>query len=83
MADPDAQRLGRLGGFARAMALTPAERQASARRAAQARYAEMSDKPLITFEQRTKLGPEGISEIVDYIKQIVPGKSGLSLSPAQ
>jgi hypothetical protein len=82
----NAQLLGRKGGYARAVSLTAAERTESARRAAFSRWqrdVEMSGKPLITFEQWTQLGPAGIDEILRYIKQSVPGKSGLSLSLAQ
>jgi hypothetical protein len=86
MADTGAQRLGRLGGHARAMVLSPAERQESARNAAVARWqgdVEMSGKPLITYDQWRKLGPERLAEILDYIKKAVPGRSGLNLSVAQ
>jgi hypothetical protein len=68
------------------MALSPRERTESARKAAQARWQggwEMSGKPLLTFEEWSRLGPDGIDEIVRYIKRAAPGKSVLSLSVSE
>jgi hypothetical protein len=71
MADSDAQRWGRLGGHARAMSLSPAERTESARRAAQARWGEGW---LLSYEQWKKLGDAGIADLVKAIRKM-PGAS--------